>query len=146
MSSGDESTVKLKWPVMFLLLIVPLLICVGAIIVPYVRAAQFCTLNDEVYQTIETNLQTWLAYFQSLSEDQYPSLTFTVPSGKVYTVNASTWDINAEPPELFVQIEALRQEPYGLTGYVYTPTGNTTLDRRYNIEPLADDIYCYRLQ
>jgi hypothetical protein len=125
--------------------IIVVLILIWWIIIPRLRATQFCTQNDEVYQAIEENVQNWLTYFRTLPKNQYPALTFSVSSGKTYIVNASTWEIDVEPPELLIQTENLRQEPYGLTGYVYTPIGNITLDKRYQIQHLAADIYCYRL-
>ena len=85
-------------------------------------------------------------HFQNLPSQEYPILRFTIGGEKEYTVDASTWDVANELPEFFVQTKSARQEPFGASGYVYSQTGQTTLDHRYEIEPIAENLYCYKFR
>lgn len=101
----------------------------------------FCTREDEVYQMIETHYQEWIEYFQT---SRTPVLVFSTQSGEKYTVNASRWFGRANaPPEFFIQVRDEIQEPFGYAGYVYN--NRFLLDRRYTVEHVGGDIYCYRL-
>jgi hypothetical protein len=105
---------------------------------------EFCTLNDEVYQTIVANVEEWITSYHIPNLPTDRELSFQVPSGRVYVVSADTWDIwNNEPPRLFVVREHGWNERMGLNGYIYSLAGETSFDK-YSVEYLAEDVYCYQ--
>jgi len=105
---------------------------------------EFCTLNDELYQTIVANVDEWIASYHTPNLPTDRELSFQVPSGRVYVVSADTWDIwNNKPPRLFVVREQGWSTRMGRNGYIYSPAGETSWDN-YSVEYLDQDVYCYQ--
>ncbi len=103
---------------------------------------RFCTTDDTVYQSIESQHETWLRQFS----DQSPVVGFTTTDGEPH-IAYRAW---GNMPDMFiVQIEPARQEPYGARGYIYTPnipTNGEPLDHRYHTQHLEGNIFCYRFK
>jgi hypothetical protein len=106
------------------------------------KTAAFCTLNDEVYKTINQNLDYWLKYFPN----QIPVLTFHTPSGDGYTIDASLWKFKSDSPILVVVVDTGWQEYYGNKGYWYSNPTKAFIDSRYEFTRLEGNIYCYHLK
>jgi hypothetical protein len=106
-----------------------------------IRASQFCTQNDEVYQAILDNLNSWVQHFPNNSE---PTLHFKTYSGREYLVNAIYWETKEQSPLLFIPTVPKTRELFGYAGYAYSPSGLASPDGRYTSEYLSNDIYCYR--
>ena len=113
------------------------------------RQANFCTLNDEVYQAIVAHHEEWGEYYRPLIVSTgfaSPHLVINVPSGKSYTVNADLWAKGSDAPIFYLVTETVWQENFGNNGYFYSPESPPHLDSRYHIEAISDDIYCYRFK
>lgn len=97
----------------------------------------FCTTQDEVYQIIQAEHVTWL----DLLSDTSRTVDFTTAQGEKY-IAYRAWNIPGIST-FIVQTEPARQEPYGARGYIYAPTKDSTLDSRYYVQHLGNNIYCY---
>jgi hypothetical protein len=117
-----------------------LLVVVWLMIEPRIRAAQFCTEGDEVYQAIVENIDSWLAYFPNSDSALY----FKTPSGREYLVSSVYWRTKDQSPLLFIPTETKVKELLGYRGYIYSPAGPSAPDGRYQTKHLTGDIYCYQ--
>jgi hypothetical protein len=124
-----------------IILITIVVILAWWIIEPRIRAKQFCTQNDEVYQAILDNLNSWVQHFSNNSE---PTLSFKTYSGREYLVNAIYWKPKDQISILFIPTVPKTRELFGYAGYAYSPAGVAAPDGRYTSEYLSNDIYCYR--
>lgn len=115
--------------------VLPIGICALLILYNNALPSEFCTIQDEVLNTINANLNQWIEEFQRIKE--FHTIRFSISSGKQYV--AISWTPNT--PEFFVPVKEMRNEPFGVAGYVYK--NKDMLDRRYKIEPIGNDIYCY---
>lgn len=103
--------------------------------------AEFCTLDDEVYQKIATNSEQWAEYFYD--NPSIPTIRFSVSTNQEYIANASHWYPRDSNPQFYVQIKEAINEPFGLAGYIYNRTD--ILDHRYSVHLLSENIYCYQM-
>ena len=113
------------------------------------RKANFCTTNDEIYQAILNDHESWIAYYRPLIQFTgfgSPHLIITVPSGARYTVNADIWDKEDDIPEFFLVTETTWQEKFGNNGYIYSTERRAFIDSRYHTEAISENIYCYRFK
>jgi hypothetical protein len=88
------------------------------------RETNFCTPNDEVYQAIVLNHESWIDYYRPLIRSTgfaSPRLVVNLPSGKSYTVNADLWDKESNAPKFYLVTETAWQENFGNNGYFYSP-------------------------
>jgi hypothetical protein len=105
--------------------------------------AKFCTLEDEVYQTIVKEAPIWAEEFRSKGRLVDVEIPFKVPNGGEYLVSGDLWDIvGGKPPRLLVVRELGWNERLGSVGYIYSPDGETSFDK-YRVKLLAEDVYCY---
>lgn len=103
----------------------------------------FCTIEDEIYKTIEANSDSWLQYFFG-SQRHKENLEFSVQD----TTYVARADLSSDRTQLFyvatgVDWPATLQ---GLNGYIYIPSGNLPPDYwppAYNIKRLNNNIFCY---
>jgi hypothetical protein len=99
----------------------------------------FCTLNDEIYQTIHANLNTWITNFfppNKTSSKNY--LYFTTPNGERYTA------IGMEPGRFFVVTEDDSPHTYlNAKGYLYSPSDPNQNWSEYKFTPLGENLFCY---
>lgn len=98
-------------------------------------AGTFCTPEDDVFQAIRANAQTWVDRFAGQGEE---SLDFTNADGEIYTVT------RLEPDRFIVAVDV--QEPQtllGAKGYLYAPGSLPESFSDYTFTPLEGNIYCY---
>lgn len=104
----------------------------------------FCSTNDEVYKTIVADFDEWTDTMRQrlITNDlDWGRVNFTVPSGRTYT--ASSFNVNSYRSYLFVVLKRSWNERYGFIGYIYSTLGTPSLDDKYEVKYLANDIYCY---
>jgi hypothetical protein len=107
----------------------------------------FCTLDDEVFQSVSANIDGWVEAFRSPARRNSAGsgeLGFSVPSGKHYSASALLWDYwsDTSSPIIYVMIEWNRNERLGRAGYIYSPGHRPDYDM-YRFEYLDGDVYCY---
>lgn len=107
------------------------------------HTTQFCTIDDEIYQEIQINLQKWVSNFFS-SASLPAALRFEV-QGKTYVVRA---DLTSDGTEIFYVATASGWPGTleGLKGYLYTSSGQIPSNYWppvYKTRHLAGNIYCY---
>jgi hypothetical protein len=112
---------------------------------PIINEFRFCSTDDEVYQTIKANLESWKAYFKTLPANEIQVLRFQVSWGGTF-VAISRWNGQGDVSPIYVQTIEARQEPFGSSGYAYSANDSSPLDVRYRIDSMGDDIYCYRFK
>jgi hypothetical protein len=116
------------------------------------EADKFCTTEDEVYQSINLNLDSWLAIFPTdyTGKNALPmqeSINFQVKTGSVYKAFIS-WPYNANN-RLFIVITdhgGPSIPELGTEGYIYS-SGHKPPDLygKYKLTYLANGIYCYQI-
>lgn len=103
----------------------------------------FCTIDDEIYKTIEANVDNWLNYFSD-SQSSSDYLEFSV-QGTKYITRA---DLRQDGTQLFYVATGLDWPSTlaGLKGYIYVSSGNippTYWPPAYDIKRLSNIIFCY---
>lgn len=106
----------------------------------------FCSTDDEVYQTIIANLDDWKTTMRrkiDRKDIDSDSLVFSVPSGRSYSI--VSYNSNTYSSYLTVVLEHSWNERLGFLGYIYSTLGHTGLEDedKYRVRYLANDIYCY---
>lgn len=105
----------------------------------------FCTLEDELYQSIESQYEGWIEYYRSrLASTGFTSseIVFYLKNGQGYSVNASIWRSDQDMPRFFVVAETGWQERFGVKGYFFSPIGKPSVSR-LRFQYLHGDTYCY---
>lgn len=105
----------------------------------------FCTLEDEVYQTIAVQHQEWIEHYRPLLASTgfaSPELIFNLENGKGYSVDASVWRSVDDLPRFFVVTEIGWQERFGTRGYFFSPIGMPSIER-LRFQRLDGNVYCY---
>ena len=110
------------------------------------RLDSFCTTQDEIYQVISNNAETWLTDYPALN---YPLPSFSLPgNNRTYYVNADR-DLPEAKISLLYVTTGTDLSLNGSAGYLYVPSGTLTsrfwLDN-YWIRHLHQNIYCYRIK
>jgi hypothetical protein len=99
----------------------------------------FCTTDDEIYQAIVTNLDSWTNIMASAGS----SIEFSVPSGRSYRVFAP--DRARYHIYMVVPVQGMLRNVYGRRGYIYSYEymGSNNYGDDYTIRQMSNTIYCY---
>jgi hypothetical protein len=142
------------------IVILPVYLChrllVAARAVAVEPPGQFCTFDDEIYQTFTKNVEEWMEIFRARQGSLEPGaeeIWFTISNGKQYYVSARFWELGDHgavelSPKLHIPVVIWSwQGPLGAAGYFYSPLGQLiSTGRDYTFERFAGDIYCYRMR
>jgi hypothetical protein len=110
-----------------------------SIFIYYTVRNSFCTPNDEIYQTIQSNLSIWVeSDFRPNETTSSSHLNLSTPNGERYTA------IGMEPDRFFVVTEYDYPHSYlGLRGYVYSPSDIGQIYTEYKFISLGENLFCY---
>ena len=141
--------IVVSWLISLCVLIFSIYVFLPWIVRPQERST-FCTSDDEVYQAIPANLDTWLHYFPEddpvVSSPEQTTLRFTVASGKKYSVRSNVWTYTKTTRVFLVTADygGPSTPAIGLRGYLYTASGKLPdLSTSYATANLSPNLYCF---
>jgi hypothetical protein len=142
-------------PVMFwaiLVLGIPILLCISLVVFlqnsPQVSEdAVFCSFNDELYQLIKVQKDTWINNLRNktpTSGGWYPAFDVWT-ANKQYGLVEPYYSYPAGSPEFYMITESLwpGTQSYGSRGYWYAPGKDMLTSSMMRYQHLEGDIYCY---
>ncbi len=101
---------------------------------------QFCSIEDNLFKTINKHAREWDTYFFTSSQAAVNRfLDFSTEDG-----HESTAIKLENPRQFFVVTEYDYPHSYiGASGYMFSPSGTSNLGNGYRYTQLSDAIYCY---